>query len=86
MNEQRTVTVGPALFSFSSWEDWIATAKRKFRMAGVRGDDTLCLDAKGRVCTCGLHFKEAKGDDAYPITVYANRPEQPDSEGESRGD
>lgn len=70
MNEI-TIKVGKQLFSFASFTNWCNTAKRKFRKAGVSSLDTVCVDAKGRLCTSGKEFTRAEREDTFPVTVYA---------------
>lgn len=67
------VDLGPWLFDFDSHDDWCDTAQGKFRHAGLASHETICIDKRRRICTIGLHFMQAKTDDAYPITVYAIR-------------
>lgn len=65
-----TIQVGPQLFEFESHDNWINTATIKFRYAGVRSKDVLCIDSQGRICTKGLEFNRADLEGAYPIRVY----------------
>lgn len=68
-----TIEVGDALFEFTSFQNWVNTARRKFERAGVKGYEVICLDTKGRICERGLHFKVARDDGSFPVTVYAIR-------------
>lgn len=70
MQYQRTVILGPALFLFSSFDDWIDTAKVKFATSGVVSFDTICIDSIGRVCKCGQEFMRARDDGTFPVIVY----------------
>lgn len=61
------------VFAFSSFNDWVNGASRIWRFHEIRSADTLCVDAKGRVCTIGKHFMVARDEDAFPIGVYRLR-------------
>lgn len=63
-----TVTLGPQLFAFTSFEDWIDTARRKF--GAYHEGETVCLDQAGRIVTCGKEFMRARDEGTYPVTVY----------------
>lgn len=65
-----TINVGEQLFEFSSFPDWVCKAPSRFRVAGVRGEDTLCIDAAGRVCRIGAQFMRADREKQFPIKVY----------------
>lgn len=67
------LSVGDELFHFESLVDWQNHAKSRYTLAGVPDWQRITLDAKGRVCTAGLHFMQAEKDSAFPITVYAIR-------------
>lgn len=67
---QLLVVVGGLLFEFSSFQDWVNKAQSRFANAGVRGQDTLCIDAKGRLLQKGKEFKRARDVDSFPIKVY----------------
>lgn len=79
--EIRQIELGEKQFEFSSYENWCNKAQGWFLSRGLRGQDVLCLDTKGRICDIGMQFKRAKDDDAYPVTVYlrqaANEQGQP---------
>jgi hypothetical protein len=64
-----TVMIHPLdeLFHFISERDWIDAAQMRFRNHGHTSQSVICVDAKGKVCTRGLHFRTA----AYPVRVYA---------------
>jgi hypothetical protein len=67
------ILVGQELFSFTSEHDWLDHAPQRFGKHFHRGQseyDSICIDAKGRVCTRGAHFMRATKDGAYPIRVY----------------
>lgn len=65
-----TVVVDDELFRFTSFAHWVNHGKEMFERSGYRGSECLCVDAKGRICTCGREFRIAKEDDSYPIIVY----------------
>lgn len=65
-----TVSLGEYMFEFSSFERWVNKAQSWFRNCGVRSDDTICLDSKGRVCLSGKQFMRARDDGSFPIKVY----------------
>lgn len=73
MGNKREVVLGEKLFEFSSFANWVNTAQRKFRNAGIAGhalNRSVCLDQKGRICTCGKQFQRARDDDSFPIEVF----------------
>ena len=65
--------VGPLLFSFATFDSWVNQAQRIWRFHGVRGEDTVCLDQKGRMCRWGAHFMVARDEGAFPVDVYLLR-------------
>ena len=65
-----TVNAGDEVFSFSSFENWCDTAKEKFAIAGLRGDNSLCVDTQGRLCVSGKEFMRARDDRSFPVRVY----------------
>jgi hypothetical protein len=65
-----TIFVGELLFEFSSHGQWVAKAQSWFRNSGHRSDDCICVDALGRIVSCGLHFRRAMEEDAFPVKVY----------------
>ena len=75
-----TMRLGPKLFSFSSFGDWLNQAQRIWRAHGVDARNTVCIDQKGRLCGWGEHFMKARDDGVFPIDVYLMRPdtERPD--------
>lgn len=64
------VVLGKKLFQFSSHQDWVNRAQRAWKTAGVRSEDTICLDQKGRVLRKGLEFARADKEGAFPVDVY----------------
>ena len=67
------VVLGPFMFQFASFDGWVSGAQRAWRSRGVRSDDTLCIDAAGRICRIGGDFRKARDDNAYPVRVYLMR-------------
>lgn len=64
------VTVGIVEFEFTSFEQWVNKATSWFKNARLRGDQSLCVDAAGRVCLTGREFIRARDEDTFPIKVY----------------
>lgn len=64
------IQVGELLFQFTSFSDWVNNASRRFKTWEVRGDETLCIDKKGRVCLVVRQFIRARDEKTYPINVY----------------
>ena len=77
MIPQTTITTGPKLFSFGSKQRWVNTAQWQWKQLGLRAEDTLCIDQKGRVCLRGADFSRAERDEAYPIDVFLTDPDHP---------
>lgn len=67
---QLSISVGEMLFEFSSFQDWVNKAQGRFAMAGVRGEDTLCVDQKGRLLKKGKEFMRARDDCSFPVKIY----------------
>jgi hypothetical protein len=67
------VQLGAALFFFPTFNKWVSNAQTAWKGMGVRADDTLCIDAKGRICSIGRDFMIARDEDAFPVTVYLKR-------------
>lgn len=68
-NNQLFITVGPLLFEFTSFQEWVNKAQGWFeRLGGLR---TVCVDAYGRVCVSGKEFQRAEDEKAFPVRVYA---------------
>lgn len=65
-----SVLVGDPLFRYWSYEDWREDKGGRFELLDVFGDEVLCLDTSGRVCSLGKHFHRAKAEGCYPITAY----------------
>ena len=61
---------GKKLFDFTSFNDWVNTAQRKFGSVGLRSNQYLCIDTQGNVCTKGKEFHTARDNGWFPVTVY----------------
>lgn len=64
------IDVPPMLFQFDSLQQWICRAPRFFEKSGYRGEETICVDAAGRLCRRGSEFMRADREGTYPIKVY----------------
>ncbi len=72
-SKTRVIILGELLFSFTSFEDWCDTAQRRFRQCGAATHDTICIDARDRICIIGKEFMQARDEGAFPINVYSIR-------------
>lgn len=70
---QGELHVGTLLFEFDSFEQWVNKASSWFGSSGYRSEDTVCIDAKGRICRNGRHFMTARDDNAFPVKVLVAR-------------
>ena len=61
---------GKKLFEFTSFNDWVNTAQRKFGAVSLRPNHYLCIDTQGNVCTKGKEFHTARDNGWFPVTVY----------------
>lgn len=68
-----SLQLGPKLFEFQSFNDWVNHAQTAWKRAGVRSDHTLCIDTKGRHCAIGRDFMIARDDGSFPVSVYLRR-------------
>ena len=64
------ITPGPFLFEFATHSQWVNKAVSWFRNCGVSAQDTICVDARGRICSTGKQFARAEADGAFPIQVF----------------
>lgn len=69
-NNKITITVGEEVFEFSSFNDWVNYAPGRFQRHNVGASNTICIDAKGRVCLSGGEFMRARDEEAFPVRVY----------------
>lgn len=67
---ERRVHLGAAIFSFHSFNNWVAKASSRYGGCGFSPVDLVALDAKGRICRYGAQFMRARDEDAFPVTVY----------------
>lgn len=68
--EPITIAVGEELFQFTSFDDWVDNAHRKFVSADVMAMHCVCVDANDRVCLKGAEFMRARDEGTFPIRVY----------------
>jgi len=80
MSVAKELKLGAALFHFVTFSSWVNTASHAWADLGVRADDTLCIDTKGRICAIGRDFATARDEAAFPITVYLKRDDMPQYE------
>lgn len=62
--------LGPLLFEFHSFDDWVSRARHLYSRGGYTSQNTIAIDQHGRICDCGADFRRAQESDAYPINVY----------------
>lgn len=74
------VVLGPALFRFTTFSGWVNQAQHAWKDCGVRSDHTVCIDARGRICSIGHDFMKARDEDAFPVTVHLKRSDLPQYE------
>lgn len=67
---KRELQLGPLLFQFTSFQQWVNKATSWFDNSGAPTKDTICIDAMGRVCYRGKEFMRARDEKTFPITVY----------------
>jgi len=58
------------VFEFSTFEDWVNNAKKRFRKNNVYQNNTICVDGSGNLCVIGKNFMKARDDNAFPVKVY----------------
>ena len=75
--------VGPELFRFESFQQWVNKAASWFSTCGYPCRHAICVDAKGRICQYGEHFMTARDEDAFPVLVcMAREDDMPNAESE----
>lgn len=74
------VQLGPKIFSFTNFQDWVNKARGRFASHGVRSEDVICLDAAGRILKIGADFHRARDECAFPADVYLARTLDPRAE------
>ena len=73
------IELGPELFRFTSFQDWVNKARSRFNKAGAPISQCVCIDATGRICGMGKQFMSARDRGAFPVVVYHIEPkEQPE--------
>jgi hypothetical protein len=75
--ECRIVRLGPHLFSFASFDEWVNHAQSRYHWAYQKGyaeHEVVAIDAAGRVCAAGLQFMRARAENLFPVSVYSIGP------------
>jgi hypothetical protein len=67
--------IGPELFRFTTYSDWVNHAKARYGMCGVPVLKTICVDASGRICTSGKEMMSARDRGAFPCVIHHIDPE-----------
>lgn len=67
------VQLGPKIFCFAIFQDWVSKAQGRFASHGVRSDDVICLDSVGRILKIGADFHRARDEGTFPVAVYLAR-------------
>jgi hypothetical protein len=62
------VQLGPELFRFSSFMNWVNKARGWLR--DVPRGSYVCIDQRGRICNGGKEFMRADREHAFPVVVY----------------
>jgi len=62
------VKLGPKIFEFTSFKDWVQHATRRY--AGYTLSRTIAVDQDGQICGWGEHFMIDHRNHAYPIEVF----------------
>ena len=72
--------VGPELFRFESFQQWVNKASSWFASCGYPSRHAICVDAKGRICQYGKHFMTARDEGTFPVRVcMAREDDKPNS-------
>ncbi len=58
------------LFKFSSQQDWVNKAKRRYANCGVPKGYYITVDSAGHILHMGKCFMAAEKNGLYPVTVY----------------
>lgn len=72
-NNVIAVSVGELLFEFASHAQWASKGGSWFRNSGHTSATSICIDAKGRICSIGSDFSRAEKDGAYPVKVFVKQ-------------
>ena len=70
------IELGPEIFRFTSFLDWVNHAQSRFKRAGVGASQYVCIDATGRICGMGKQFMSARDRGAFPVVVYHIEPKE----------
>jgi len=78
-----TMMLGPELFRFDTFSEWVNKAPSWYATSGLRGCShcgnvrhAVAVDAAGRICRNGGQFMRARDDDSFPVVVYLFDPDQ----------
>lgn len=63
--------LGPKLFEFYSFDDWVSRARHLYARIGQSSETTVAIDQFGRICDGGADMRRAQESAAYPINVYS---------------
>lgn len=69
-----TISIGPKLFEFAHFGQWINRATSLFAQHGANSTNAIAIDAKGRICSTGKDFRIARETDAFPVAVFFKAP------------
>lgn len=63
------------LGQFDTFDDWLNHASRALTDLTLQGGmgnavAAICVDTKGRRCSCGHEFMRARDEDAFPIRYF----------------
>ena len=73
MSEPQKASLGPELFRFTSFTQWVNKASSWYATCGIRSSYTVAVDNVGRICLRGSHFMLARDEGVFPVVVYAAR-------------
>lgn len=62
--------LGPKLFEFHDFDDWVARARHLYARGGYTSQNTLAIDQHGRIVDGGADMRRAQQSNAFPINVY----------------
>ena len=65
------VILGEELFSFSCFHQWVNKTHSWYRQHDANSNNSLAIDAKGRVCMRGKDFMRARDEESFPVKVYS---------------
>ena len=69
------IQTGRELFMFDGFNHWCDIARVKYRETKVTPEQTLAIDAQGRICATGPDFMKAASEGTYPVRVFLLRDE-----------